>query len=552
MTGHSIRPIRPRLIAALLLGICLLPTLAWAGDRGAGAHSDTPTATPAPGPGLCTLSGERTLGATQVERNQALSLQLTLRADCPVEARGRADILLVYDRSASMSEGGKYAAALAAVDTFLDNVDFTRHRVGLVPFSDAPSVTQTLTERLDRLRRALANSPPPTGSTDISRALSVADTELASTARAEAVGVIVLLTDGQSNAEAMVKAADRAKARGTVIFTIGLGADASQAALQRVASSPSHYDYAPGPEALTAVYQRVASIIRTFTVTDAHLLHSPLAGIEYLAGSGQPAEPQTGSTLDWRHAFLPPDGITVTYQVRLTRTGPQDLGPAWAQYVDGDGVLRRFDFPPLSVEVVPPVIRSYYLPGLYRNQCLAAARHADVVLALDTSNSMAEDGKLGEAVAAATTFVGLLRLPADQAAIVGFYGQAELLQPLTGNRALLESRLSTLTTASGTRIDKGIDVAVSELLGPRHADGNQRVLVLLSDGRQLEESGLPVASANFARRMGVTVFAIALGDDADEATLRAIAGSPGRFFRAGRPQDLGTIYTQIAGVVACR
>jgi Mg-chelatase subunit ChlD len=405
---------------------------------------------------------------------------------------------------------------------------------------------------MDRLRRALANSPPPAGSTDIGRAITVADTEMASTARAEAVGVIVLLTDGQSNAESMLKAADRAKQRGTVIFTIGLGVDASQDALRRAASSPGHYDFAPGPEALAAVYQRVANIIRTFTVTDAHLLHSPLAGIEYLAGSGQPAEPQTGATLDWRQPFLPPDGITVTYQVRLTRTGQQDLGPAWAQYVDGDGVLRRFDYPALSVNVVPPVIRSYYLPGLYRNQCVAAARHADVAIALDTSNSMLEDGKLGEAVAAAKTFVGLLRLPADQAALVGFYGQAELLQPLTGDRALLESRLDNLTTHGGTRIDKGIDTAVAELLSPRHAEGNQRVLVLLSDGQQLEEPTLPAISAAFARRMGITVYAIALGSDADEATLRTVAGSPSRFFRAASTQDLGTIYTQIAGVVACR
>jgi len=50
----------------------------------------------------------------------------------------------------------------------------------------------------------------------------------------------------------------------------------------------------------------------------------------------------------------------------------------------------------------------------------------------------------------------------------------------------------------------------------------------------------------------VASYAIALGQDADEGTLQTVAGSPDRFFRAARAQDLVAIYTQIAGVVACR
>jgi Mg-chelatase subunit ChlD len=204
------------------------------------------------------------------------------------------------------------------------------------------------------------------------------------------------------------------------------------------------------------------------------------------------------------------------------------------------------------VEVSAPVIRSFFLPLAFRNQCLPAKRYSDVALVLDTSSSMAEDNKLGQAVAAAKTFTRLLRLPRDQAAVVGFSDQAIPAQPLTGSRAVLEARLDGLTTGSGTRIDRGIDVAVAELTSPRHVPVNQRVLVLLSDGRQVDEPGRVTASAEAARRAGAVVYAVGLGADADAATLRAVAGSPSRYYRAQRPEDLIPIYTQIASAVGCR
>jgi Mg-chelatase subunit ChlD len=539
------------LLAALALS-ALLPALLLARPSSPVPAADTPTATAAPGPGLCTVGGRRVLGAPRVELGQSVSVQLTFTATCPVEAKGRADILLVYDRSNSMAENGKHEAALAAVQTFLDNVDFERHRVGLMPFNDAPSVIQTLTTRLDRLERALAESPPPYGSTDIARALSVADDELAQTARPEAAPVVVLLTDGRSNEEAMDAAAARTKAKGTILFTIGLGPDANQEALRRVASSPGHYDFAPGPEALAAIYERIANLIRQFTITDIHFEHLLPFGLDYEPGSGWPAEPSQTSGLDWRQSLLGSGGLTVTYRLRPTRAGRIDLGPSWVRYVDGDGILRRMDYPALEIEVVVPVIRAFYLPVLYNNQCLPAARHVDVVLALDNSNSMAEDSKLVRAVAAAKAFVRLLRMPADQAAVVAFHGEASLEVPLTGNRSLVESRLEALVTKTGTRLDKGIDAAAAELLGPRHNERNQRVLVLLTDGRQSAEPGRVLPSADLARRMGITLYAIGLGADADEAMLRAVAGHPSRHFRAAGPQDLLNIYTQIAGVVQCR
>ncbi len=266
-----------------------------------------------------------------------------------------------------------------------------------------------------------------------------------------------------------------------------------------------------------------------------------------------PFEPGQAGSLIWRHAYVPPEGITVTYRVRPTRAGPgQPSQAVWARYVDGDGVTRRLDIEPARVDVFAPTVRSFFLPLLFRDQCLPAVRHADVVLGMDVSSSMAEGNKLREAIIAAKAFVGVLKLPADQAAVVTYHGEASLAQPLTGNRDQLEARLDALSTRSGTRLDRGIDLAVVELTGPRHEAANRRVLVLLTDGKQIEEQAHIFASADLARRMGITIFVIALGDDADVTAMQAVAGSWSRVYRAVGPQDLVDIYTQIAGIVACR
>ena len=55
------------------------------------------------------------------------------------------------------------------------------------------------------------------------------------------------------------KATTKAKADGILLFTIGLGGDAEQDALRRMASSPTDYFYAPDGEDLLAIYKAIAA-----------------------------------------------------------------------------------------------------------------------------------------------------------------------------------------------------------------------------------------------------------------------------------------------------
>jgi len=196
--------------------------------------------------------------------------------------------------------------------------------------------------------------------------------------------------------------------------------------------------------------------------------------------------------------------------------------------------------------------RRAHLPIAMRGFCFPAQRpRADIVLVLDTSNSMA-GAKLDAARTAAATFVDLINLPRDRAAIVSFNAQAQLEAGLTGSRAVLDRALGALSPAPGTRIDLGLAAALGELRGPRARGDAVAVAILLTDGRpDAGTAGDALAAADRARAAGVAVFTIGLGADVDGALLARVAGDPIRYAFAPDAGDLERIYRQLAGGIPC-
>jgi Mg-chelatase subunit ChlD len=552
----------PRLSPTVLLGLACAAVLAASGAFGRGpAPVDArpvatigPTASPTPvaSGGLCTITGRQTVDAMRIERGRTVGLTLSIAADCPVQAQGRADIMLVVDISNSMMDYGKHEASKLAVAQFVDDVDFARHQVGLVLFNDSAYVAQPLTDRADRVTRAFDAAGRPSGGTNIAAAIRTADEEIALRGRPAAVSIIVLMTDGLSSEAPMAEAARESRRKGTVIFVIGLGEDAAQAVLRRLASSPEHFAYTPGPEGLAEIYARIAAMIRAFVVTDVWLYDRLGPDVTYAPGTGEPDEPQGAGELAWRRAFILTGATSLTYRVRIDRAGRvRPSGALWADYTDGDGLRRRFHFAPAEVEVVEPEVHTAYLPIAWRDACVPARAWADVVLALDTSSSMAGD-KLAQAIAAAKVFLGLLARGGNQAAVVSYDEQARLVHPLSSDVASLEQAVDGLVFGRGTRLDRGIRAATEELTSSRHRAGNLPVIVLLSDGRQLDQPATARDWAEIARMQGIGLYTIALGADADRTMLRDLAGSPARTWYAPGPEDLVTIYDEVAGAVRCR
>ncbi len=136
----------------------------------------------------------------------------------------------------------------------------------------------------------------------------------------------------------------------------------------------------------------------------------------------------------------------------------------------------------------------------------------DLLLVVDTSKSMDADDvrptRLERSKLAIRDLVE--RFPGDRIGLVAFAGDAFVQSPMTlDHGALLESvdALDTSVIArGGTDIGRGIDVATEALATE---PGHQKVMVLMTDGEDLEGQGL--AEAKRAAAAGITIDTVGVG-----------------------------------------
>jgi uncharacterized protein YegL len=273
------------------------------------------------------------------------------------------------------------------------------------------------------------------------------------------------------------------------------------------------------------------------------------ANMAYVAGSAQPPATFDNGTLRWTVPVVTNDW-TASYRLRPLQVGtwPTNV-EARSRFVDGLGRDGELLFPvPRVTVVIPP--KPVFLPLVQRHKCWPTDRHADVALVLDTSSSMTGD-KLAAAKSASRAFVEVLRLPDDQAAIIGFNKTAITAVQLTGDRARLLRAIDGLSITPGTVIDAGLKAATAELTSPRVRPGHGRVLVLMTDGQNNAGRDPVLAAARAASGAGITIYTVAFGTDADRTLMRQVAGVSSRAYLALGAEDLRRIYSQIAGQIGC-
>ncbi|MCE7939811.1 MAG: VWA domain-containing protein [Chloroflexi bacterium CFX6] len=156
----------------------------------------------------------------------------------------------------------KIDAAIAAARTFLDELRFDRgDQAAIVAFNAGATLLAPLTGDRSALEAALAGIQTAQ-QTCIVCAVETAAAELSSPRHIPThTATLILLTDGRSNPRPVGEAVDRAteaKARGVVVFTIGLGLDLDDAALAAMASRPAYFYRAPEAEGLAGIYRQIA------------------------------------------------------------------------------------------------------------------------------------------------------------------------------------------------------------------------------------------------------------------------------------------------------
>jgi Mg-chelatase subunit ChlD len=182
----------------------------------------------------------------------------------------RAAIALAVDASTSMLQPGNAAQTKLelAVDAAREFLDLLRLDAGdqaaIVAFNDTATLLAGLTSDRGALGAAL-DAIETAQHTCLVCAVDVAATELASERHDRAnTPVLILLTDGKSNprpaSEAVLRATE-AKRAAILIFTIGLGTEVDDAALEAIASQPSYFYRAPTADQLGDIYHQIAVAI---------------------------------------------------------------------------------------------------------------------------------------------------------------------------------------------------------------------------------------------------------------------------------------------------
>jgi Ca-activated chloride channel family protein len=182
-------------------------------------------------------------------------------------------------------------------------------------------------------------------------------------------------------------------------------------------------------------------------------------------------------------------------------------------------------------------------------------KRADIMLVVDVSGSMDDNGKLDQAKAGIGTFLARI-LPEDRVGLVSFSSKAQVdvdPAPLSQNRVALDDAIQKLRPQGKTAIYDGLIAAKQALDGlPAAENGEERIkaIVLLTDGAE-NASQISFDDLKGAfDESGVSIFPVAYGSssDQDEATktLQAIVDFSRTILVKGDTGEIGTIFDNLS------
>lgn len=300
---------------------------------------------------LTVLVAARTIGASTTIREGAVtrtarpgvafwreSVDVELRVDSSglPTCAATADVspiyaALVIDRSGSMS-GQPLQEARNAASDFVDLMNLVEggDAVAVVSFSDSARLDRGF--NFDRAQSVRAiQGIPDGGGTDIASGLSLAAQQFGlNPPPVGARPVIILLSDGQSDANAARNAADQAKAQGIRVVTIALGG-ADRALLAQLASSPGDFYETSDPASLLNIYGAIAEGLVGSAATDLQVTEYYNDQRFDLDSSPYRATAQSGNPIVWQAPFVGQRGRSLGYVLRPNALGWHQVSPTPGQ-----------------------------------------------------------------------------------------------------------------------------------------------------------------------------------------------------------------------------
>jgi len=163
-----------------------------------------------------------------------------------------------------------------------------------------------------------------------------------------------------------------------------------------------------------------------------------------------------------------------------------------------------------------------------------------VAVALDTSASM--EKILPQARDAALGFLQRTIRPKDRAAVITFNDHPNLGAKLTSDLTQLAGGLAGIKSERSTALYDAMVFSLYYFSGLK----GRRAVLLLSDGRDEGSRFTFDEALEYARRSGVTIYVIGLGEDVEKRKLSRFAEETGgRSFFLSKPAELPAIYAAI-------
>ncbi|WP_259549297.1 IPT/TIG domain-containing protein [Heyndrickxia sp. FSL K6-6286] len=281
------------------------------------------------------------------------------------------DIILIIDKSGSMSSDNRLEAAKTAAQSFIDIIDLNVHRVGIVDFSDTAQ-SMPLSTDASSLKSYIGNIKLA-GSTNTSGAVNLA-TSLLANHRPDVQPTIIILTDGAANDyNAAKQSATAAKNAGINFYSIAVldknedpDKSAPNALLKEMATSAAHHHFVLGSVGIPEIYKKIAEEIGVASAYDVKITDTLAPEFEFVGQSYNENIPQptvNGNTLTWNIKELKSDALTLKYKVRVkksTALGKYSIGNTAIEYSDFDknhynNIVTN---PTVTVNYPKPVITS--------------------------------------------------------------------------------------------------------------------------------------------------------------------------------------------------
>ncbi len=179
-------------------------------------------------------------------------------------AKRPANIYLVVDTSGSMDEQNKLVQAKDALNSFLDQVQGDRDRVGMVPFSDRVYGTVPLADigtARSSLKQNVSNLKA-NGRTALLDGVAFAYDDLQRRGERDRINTIVVMTDGIENASSLnlsrltqkIKSGN-ASGVPVIIFCIAYGSDADMNTMTSIAEPTGGFARRADPDTIRKLYR---------------------------------------------------------------------------------------------------------------------------------------------------------------------------------------------------------------------------------------------------------------------------------------------------------